>query len=82
MRMDRQLRTVKQQLLFTSLAARHADRREILHLEIADLVGLVLDVDPAELRPGKFFRQREKSRPVFDAGIAPLGAKATHDQHA
>src|SRR4051812_8902309 len=76
MRMDRQLHAVEQHFAI----ARHADRREILDLEIADLVGLILDVDPAELRAGKLFRKREKARTVLPAGVAPLGAQ-TRDDH-
>src|SRR4051812_22665795 len=71
-RVNRQLHAVEQHLAI----ARDADRREVLHLEVADLVGLVLDVDPAEMHPRKLFAEREKARPVFHAGVAPLGAKA------
>src|SRR5882672_6722809 len=54
-RMDRQLRAVEQHLI----ASRHADRREVVHLEVADFLGLVLDIDPAELGGGEFLRQLE-----------------------
>ena len=58
--------------------ARHPDGGKVLHLQVADLVGLVLDVDPAELRCREFLRQREESRPVFGAGVAPRRSKTTH----
>src|SRR2546425_8750818 len=77
MRMDRQLRAVKQQFA----PARHADRGEVLDLEVADLVGLVLDIDPAELRLREFLREREEPRAIVDAGIAPFRAKAAHHVH-
>ena len=70
-------RAVEQDLL----AARHAEGGEVLHLEVADFVGLVLDVEPAEPRAGEFLRQREEARPVFVAGIAPLRAQAAHFDH-
>ena len=76
--MDRQLRPVEQHLL----AARDADGGEVLHLQVADLVGLVLDIDPAELGLREFPGEREEAGPVVDAGVAPFGAKAVHDQHA
>src|SRR5207253_3672522 len=73
-RVDRKLHAVKQHLV----AARHSDGGEILHLELADFIGLVLDVDPAEFRAGELLAEREEAGAVFDAGVAPLGAKAAH----
>ena len=64
------------------VAPRDADGGEVFHLQVADLVGLVLDVDPAELRLRKFFREGEEPRAIFGAGIAPRGAKAAHHDHA
>ena len=58
--MDRQLRAVEQHLL----AARDPDRREVLDLQIADLVSVVLDVEPAELGARKLLRELEEPRPV------------------
>src|SRR5438477_11373266 len=77
MRMDRQLRAVKQQLA----PARHADRGEVLHLEVAHFVGLVLDIDPAEPRLRKFLREREEAWPIVDAGVTPFRAQAAHHDH-
>src|SRR5438067_6489563 len=78
MRMDRQLRAVKQDFV----VPRDADGGEVLHFQLADLVGLVLDVDPAELGLREFPGEREEPGAVVDTGIAPLRAKAAHDQHA
>src|SRR5262245_14531472 len=58
------------------LAARDADRREVLDLQVADLVGVVLDVEPAERGIWEALRERHEAPPVFDAGVAPLGAEA------
>src|SRR5688572_23941233 len=58
------------------VTARDADRREVLHLQVADLVGVVLDVEPAEFGAREALRQREEARAVLDAGVAPLGAQA------
>ena len=70
-------RAVKENLA----VARHANGGEILDLEIAHLVGLVLDVDPAEAGVRKLRREREESRLVLGARIAPSGAKAAHFDH-
>src|SRR5579859_3945939 len=80
--MDRKLRAVKQHLLIASLFAHHTDRREILDIEVADFVGLILDIDPAESGGGEFLGQLEEPGTVLDAGIAPFGAKTAHDHHA
>ena len=61
--------------------ARYADRGEVVHLEFAHLVGLIFDVHPAKLGLGELARELEESRPVRHARVAPLGAKAAHDQH-
>src|SRR5262245_17378292 len=45
MRMNRQLRAVKEHLA----PSRDANRGEVLDFQVAHFVGLVLDVDPAEL---------------------------------
>src|SRR6185503_17148762 len=55
MRMNRQLRAVKEHFV----PARYANGGEVLDLQVADLVGLVLDVDPAEIGVGEFFREIE-----------------------
>ena len=47
---------------------------EILHLPLADLRGVVLDVEPAEARAGKFLRQLEEALAVALAAIAPQRA--------
>src|SRR3954463_624331 len=65
-----------------SVGARDADGGEILHLEVADFIRLVLDVDPAEVRVREFCREREETQPVLVAGVAPRGAKAAHLDHA
>ena len=70
-------RAVKEDLA----VARHADGGEVLHLQVADLVRLVLDVDPAEFRLRKLLREREESRAVVGAGVAPRRAKAAHLDH-
>ena len=63
-------------------AARDADGREILDLELAHLLGIVLDVEPCELRLGEAPGEREEARPVFAAHVAPFGAQAGDDQFA
>src|SRR5712671_2015498 len=57
-------------------AARDADGREVLDLELADLLGVVLDVEPCELHLREAPGEREKARPVFAADVAPFGAQA------
>src|ERR1700716_762506 len=55
------------------LAAAHdADRREILDLELADLLRVVLDVEPRELHAGKAPGERLEARPVLAAYVAPF----------
>ena len=78
--MDRKLHAVKEHLT----VARHPDGGEILDVgELAELVRLVLDVEPAELDAGKLLLQGEKARSVLDAGIAPFGTKTgDDDRHA
>jgi len=63
------------------VAARYADGGEVLDFQIAERVGLVLDVDPAELGLRELLREGEKPGPVLDAGIAPFCAKAADDEH-
>lgn len=48
--------------------------REILHLAITHLRGVVLDVEPAKARAWKFLRQREEALAVALAAIAPQRA--------
>ena len=50
------------------------DGGEVLHLAVADFRGVVLDVEPAEARAGKFLRQLEEALAVALAAIAPEGA--------
>src|ERR1044071_4097345 len=60
--------------------ALHQEGGEVLHLAVADLRGVVLDVEPAEARAGKFLRQLEEALAVTLAAIAPQGAN-TGDIH-
>src|SRR5262245_4593971 len=53
--------------------ALHEDGREVLNLPLADRRGVVLDVEPAEARAGKFLRQLEEALAVALAAIAPQG---------
>ena len=51
--------------------------REVLDVEVAERVGVVLDVDPGEVGVGaELRRQRGEGRAVFAARAAPLGAQA------
>src|SRR5712692_7287755 len=52
------------------------DCRKVLDLPLAHFLGVVLDVQPAELGEWKAPGEREKARAVLDAGVAPLGAQA------
>jgi len=76
--MNRQLCAMEENFI----PSRDADGGEVLDLELTDFVGLVLDIDPAELGIGEFFSHREKPGPVLHARIAPFRAKAAHDDHA
>ena len=78
MGMNRQLRAMKENFV----PAGDADGGEVLDFEVTDFVGLVLDIDPAELGIGEFFPHREKPGPVLHARIAPFRAKATDHDHA
>ena len=49
---------------------------EVLHLALAHLGGVVLDVEPAEARAGKLLRQLEEPLAVAFAAIAPDRANA------
>ena len=80
MRVDRQLHAVEEHLLFTILAARHADGWKVLHVgKLAELICLVFDIHPAEFHIRKLLAQGEKAGPILDARIAPLGAKTADD---
>src|SRR3954464_13959536 len=57
-------------------AAFDLNGREILHFQVAHLVGVVLGVEPDEFRLRECPGQRLETRPVFDAGVAPQGAHA------
>ena len=51
--------------------------REVLDVEVAERVGVVLDVDPGEVGvAGELRRQRGEGRAVLAAGDAPRGAQA------
>ena len=63
-------------------AAAHEDRGEILHLDVLERLGVVLDVDPAEVRARKALGHGEEAGAVGDAGVAPRGAKAGHQKFA
>jgi len=52
------------------------DRREILDLALAHFLGVVLDVEPAELGLREAPREGEEARAVLPADVAPLGAQA------
>src|SRR5262249_52008794 len=54
--------------------------REVFHLPVADLRGVVLHVEPAEARAGEFLRQLEEALAVALAAVAPQGAN-TGDIH-
>src|SRR4051812_48689568 len=56
------------------------DGGEVLHLPLAELRGVVLDVEPAKARAGEFLRQLEEAFAVRFAAIAPQGAN-TGDIH-
>ncbi len=68
----RQHHAVEQRLL----AAPHEDSGEVLHVDVFNRFGIVLDVDPAEFGPREALGHREEARPIGDASVAPLGAKA------
>ena len=76
--MARLKRPVKQHLV----AARHADGGKVLHFEIAHLVRLVLDIEPAKAHLREIGGEGKIPGAIFDAGIAPFGAKAGNDKHA
>src|SRR5882762_6679715 len=70
----RRLRAVEKRLP----AALDQEGREVLDLQVAHPVGVVLGIEPGETRLREALRQLEKPRPVFRADIAPLGADARH----
>ena len=70
MGMNRQLCAMEENFI----PSRDADGGEVLDFELAHFVGLVLDIDPAELGAREFPGEREKPGPVLHAGIAPLRA--------
>ena len=49
---------------------------EVLHLPVANLRSVVLDVEPAEARAGELLRQLEEALAVALAAVAPKGAYA------
>src|SRR5205823_4779336 len=63
-------------------AAPDQDGREVLDLQVAHLVGVVLGIEPGEAGLRKAPGQLEKPRPVLCAQIAPLGADACHLEFA
>src|SRR5213079_1318146 len=63
-------------------AAPDQDGREVLDLQVAHLVGVVLGIEPGEAGLWKAPGQLEKPRPVLCAQIAPLGADACHLEFA
>ena len=76
--MNGQLRAVKQDFV----PSRDANGGEVLDLEVADFVGLVFDIHPAELGAGESSGKCKETGSILHAGIAPLGAKAAHHDHA
>jgi hypothetical protein len=62
------------------VVACHPDGRKVLHVrKLAELIRLVFYIHPAEFHIRKLLAQGEKARPLLDARIAPLGAKAAAD---
>src|SRR5882762_902867 len=76
--MGRRLRAEKKRLP----AALDQEGREVLDLQVAHLVGIVLGLEPGEPGLRKAFRQREEARAVLGADVAPLGADARHLEFA
>src|SRR5687767_14332660 len=74
----RQHHAVEQRLV----AAAHQDGGEVFDVDVLDCFGVVLDVDPAELRAREALGHRHEPRAVGDAGIAPRGAKAGDEKFA
>src|SRR5712691_11900321 len=74
----RRLRAVEKRLP----AALDQEGREVLDLQVAHLVGVVLGIEPGEPGLRKAFRQREEARAVLGANVAPLGADAGHLEFA
>jgi len=62
------------------LAATDLDGREVLDFALADLLRVVLHVQPGEARAREALRQRLEGRPVLAAHVAPFGAQAGHAQ--
>jgi hypothetical protein len=52
------------------------DGGEVLNVEVADKIGLILDINPDKLLLGMFRSQCLEARPVLFADIAPCGAQA------
>ena len=63
-------------------AAAHEDGREVLHLDVLDRLGFVLDVDPAKLGARKTARHLQKAGLIGLAGVAPGGAQAGDEKFA
>jgi len=63
-------------------AAPDHDGREVLDLQVAHPVGVVLGIEPGEAGLRKAPGQLEKSRPVLRAEVAPRGADARHLEFA
>ena len=57
-------------------AALHLDGGEVLDLQVADFLGVVLGIEPDELGLRELARQRLETGAVGPAGIAPFGAQA------
>jgi hypothetical protein len=58
------------------VSALNEQGREILDIEIADYIGLILDIDPDEALVRVTRRKRGKGIAVLCAGAAPCGAQA------
>src|SRR6267143_2118617 len=76
--MGRRLRAAEKGLR----AALDQEGREVLDLQVAHLVGIVLGIEPGEPGLRKAFRQREEARAVLGANVAPLGTDAGHLEFA
>jgi len=63
-------------------AAPHQDGREVVDVDVFRLLGVVLDVDPAELGAREALGHRQEAGAVGDAGVAPGGAKAGDQKFA
>jgi len=77
MRVEGELHAVEQHFF----SSRHAEGGKVFDVgELTELVGSILDVHPAEFDARELVGEREKTRAILNAGIAPLRAQARHDE--